>query len=363
MLRKMMKAGLAGCALAALASTNAGAAETIVYANPYAEVYTPSKIDLWMMGEIEKRTNGEIKFEKYFSGSLLKVADVFPGLQNGAADMVEGVPAAYNRSDYRLTNVAMPFISSNAEAVSKAMMELYATNADFRREYESRNAKVLYILAWAENSFWASKPLARADDFKGMKVRSLQSVADAVKALGGTPVAMPWSEAVEALNRGVVEAVSNAPFDSAVLGGVYEGAKYGSDGGDMGITSIAVLAFNKQRFEALKPEHRKVIEDVAAEAPPRFLQMLDASIKGAVDKLCAHKGDLKIQVFSEEEKKKAHSIATEPVHGDWVKWAAETTKTDTAAMLKQYIELVRKHEAGSSWLTGFERYKKQGCGA
>src|SRR5690554_2658536 len=113
MLRKVSKGALAiGCGvLAAVAATAAAAAEKLVYANPYAEVYTPSKIDLWMMDEIEKRTNGELKFETYFSGSLLKVADVFPGLQNGAADMVEGVPSAYNRSDYRLTNVAMPFIS------------------------------------------------------------------------------------------------------------------------------------------------------------------------------------------------------------------------------------------------------------
>lgn len=365
MLRKVSKGALAiGCGvLAAVAATAAAAAEKLVYANPYAEVYTPSKIDLWMMDEIEKRSKGEIKFEKYFSGSMLKVVDVFPGLQSGAADMVEGSPAAYNRAEFRLSNVLLPFISTNAEAITKALMELYNTNADLRREYESRNAKVLYIVPWAENTVWSAKPLAKAEDFKGLKIRSLQSVADAVKMLGGTPVAMPWGEAVEALGRGVVDAVSTVPFDSGVLGGIYESAKYGSDAGGMGIFSVAVTAFSKQRFESLSPEHRKIIEEVAAEAPDRFIAALDQAIQKSVDKLCAYKGDLKITLFSDEEKQKVRAIAAEPLHAEWVTWAAETNKNvDTAALLKQFIELVRKHEANSTWLSGFERYKKQGCG-
>jgi TRAP-type C4-dicarboxylate transport system substrate-binding protein len=363
MLRAILRTTTLAFGVLAVGAMSAGATETIVYANPYAEVYTPSKIDAWMMDEIEKRSNGEIKFEKYFSGSMLKVVDVFPGLQSGAADMVEGSPAAYNRSDYRLSNVLMPYISTKADAVTKALSELYQSNADLRKEYESRNAKVLYIVPWAENTFWSAKPLAKVDDFKGLKIRSLQAVADSVKMLGATPVAMPWGEAVEALGRGVVDAVSTVPFDSGVLGGIYESAKFGTDGGGMGIFSVAVTAFNKQRFESLSAEHQKIIEEVAAEAPARFIAALDEAIQKSVDKLCSYKGDLKITLFSEEEKKKVHTLAAEPLHAEWVKWAAETTKADTAAMLEQFLGLIRKHEADSTWLSGFERYKKQGCGA
>jgi TRAP-type C4-dicarboxylate transport system substrate-binding protein len=363
MLREALKAALAvGCGLAALAAAPAGAVEKIVYANYVSEVYTISKVDLWVMDEIEKRSKGEIKFEKYFSGSLLKASDLYPGLQSGAADMVMGVPAAYNRSDYRLSNVILPYISSKADAVGAALQELYASNADLRKEYESRNAHVLYIVPWAENTFWSVKPLAKADDFKGLKVRSLQAIADAVKELGGTPVSMAWPEAVEALGRGVVDVVSSAPFDSAVLGGIYEGAKFGSDGGGMGIFSLAVTSFNKQRWESLSAAHKQLVQDVAAEAPARFTKALDAELQRAVDKLCAYKGDLTITLFSEEESKKATERAAGPVQAQWVKWAAETTKADTAALLKQYKDLVRKHEVSSTWLSGFQRYVKQGCG-
>lgn len=363
MLRNLLRTALAlSCGAAAFTAAAATAAEKIVYANYVSEVFTISKIDLWVMDEIEKRSNGEIKFEKYFSGSLLKAPDIYPGLQSGAADMVMGVPSAYNRPDYRLSNVVLPYISSKADAVAKALGELYASNADFRNEYEGRNAHVLYIVPWAENTFWSAKPLAKADDFKGLKVRSLQAIADAVKELGGTPVAMAWPEAVEALGRGVVDVVSSAPFDSAVLGGIHESAKFGSDGGGMGVFSIAVTAFNKQRWASLSDAHKKLFQDVTAEAPARFVTALDAELDKAVDKLCAYQGNLTITLFSEEESKRAAAKVAAPIQAQWVKWSGETNKADTAAMLKQYLELVRKHEASSTWLSGFQRYAERNCG-
>ncbi|MDF1790762.1 MAG: TRAP transporter substrate-binding protein DctP [Thalassobaculaceae bacterium] len=360
-MRAVRSAALA-CAVMVAGSTSAGAAEKIVYASYMSEVYTISKVDLWVMAEIEKRSNGEIEFEKYFSGSLLKAPDLFPGLQDGAADMVTGTPAAYNRNDYRLSNVVLPFISSKADAVGKALVDLYASNASFRGEFEGRNIKLLYAVPWAENTFWSAKPLAKVEDFAGLKVRSVQAIADSVQMMGGTPVAMAWPEALEALGRGVVDVVSSTPFDSGVLGGVYESAKVGSDGGDMGIFSFAATAFNQRRWDGLSDEHKKIFLDVTAEAPTRFLSGLNFELQKAAEKLCAYKGDLTVTLFPESERKKAYEVAAMPLQAQWVKWAAETTKADTAAMLQQYLDLVRKYEASSTWKSGFERYEELDCG-
>lgn len=362
MITRSVRAAALALAVAAAGSTSAGAAEKIVYATYFSEVYTIAKVDLWVMDEIEKRSNGEIQFEKYFSGSLLKAPDLYPGLQNGAADMVNGTPAAYNRADFRLSNVVMPYISSKADAVGKALTEVYASNPDFRREFESRNARLLYAVPWAENSSWSSKPLARVEDFKGLKVRSVQTVADAVQKLGGTPVAMAWPEALEALGRGVVDVVSSAPFDSAVLGGIHESAKYGSDAGDMGIFSFAAISINQSRWDSLSEEHQKIFEAVTSQAAGRYIAALDVEIQNAVDKLCAYKGDLTIQVFPEEERAQAQALAAKALQQNWVSWAAETTGADTGKLLDDYVALVRKHEAGSTWKSGFQRYVDQGCG-
>jgi len=351
------------CSAASAAVLPAAAAEKLVYASYVSEVYTISKTDIWMMQEVEKRTQGRIKFETYFSGALLKAPDLYPGLQSGAADVVMGVPSAYNRNDYRLSNFVLPYISSKADAVAKALGEVFAGNADLRKEYEGRGAKVLYVVPWSENTFWSQKPVTKVDDFKGLKVRSLQAIADSMKKLGATPVAMAWPEALESLTRGVVDVVSSAPFDSAVLGGLHEVARYGSDAGDMGIFSIAVTSVSLQRWNALPAADRKIIEEVAAEAPAHYLAGLDEELNKAVDKLCAYKGNLQINLFSEAEAQKVKATAAAPVHADWAAWAKEANKSaDTDAILKRYVELVRKYEPDSKWLGGFQRYVAKGCG-
>ena len=357
-----MKARLTAMALAIGAVVApAHAAEKIVFATYISEVYTVSKADIWFMKEVEKRTNGDIKFETYFSGSLLKAADLFPGLASGAADMVEGAPAGYNRKEYPLSNVMLPYISTKADAVTRAYKDLLDNNAAFRKEYEGRNAKVLYSLAWAENTVWSRKPLSKADDFKGMKVRSVQAIADVVQKLGGTPVSLAWPDGIEGLQRGVVDAMSSAPFDSAVLGGLHEIAKVGTDAGGMGIFAVAITAMNLQRYNKLSAANRKVVDDVAAEVPDYALKLLGEQMNTAVDKLCAYKGDLTINLFTSEEAQKVQQLAAQAVRDEWVKSAGATTGVDTKAMLEQFTGLVKKYEETATYVPGFQLYQQR-CG-
>ena len=351
-----------GAGLAFGVAASGYAAERLVYASYYGEGYTVSKTDIWVMSEIEKRSNGEIKFERYHNATLLKAPDIYPGLSNGATDIASGTPAAYNRNQYRLSNLTLPYISSDIVAVGKAMQELYESNEAMRQEFERRGAKVLYFLPWGENSYYTgARPLKTAEDFKGQKVRAVQSIAEAVEALGGTPVAMTWNEAVEGLTRGVVDIAGTIPFDSGVLGGMHESARTLSDGGDQGIFTVAAISINKKRYDSLSPELQKVIDEVAAEGQQKYFELLDQAYDDVVTRLCEYKGNFVINVFSDAEAKKAADIVNPVVQEKWTKWAATGNKVDTQALLNQYIELVRKHEADSDWKSGFQRLRDRGC--
>ncbi|NYT23462.1 TRAP transporter substrate-binding protein DctP [Alcaligenaceae bacterium] len=361
-MKKSLGKMMLGAGLAFGAAASGHAAERLVYASYYGEAYTVSKADIWVMSEIEKRSNGGIKFERYHNATLLKAPDIYPGLSSGAADIASGTPAAYNRNQYRLSNVALPYISSDIIAVGKAMKDLYDSNEAFQQEFERRGAKVLYFLPWGESSFYTgARPLVRAEDFKGQKVRAVQAIAESVEALGGTPVAMTWNEAVEGLTRGVVDIAGSIPFDSGVFGGIHESAKYASDGGDQGIFSVAAISINKKRYDSLSPELQKVIDDVAAEAQQKYFELLDESYEDVVNRLCTYKGGLTINVFSDEEAKKTADIVNPIVQGNWTKWAASGNQVDTQAFLNQYVELVRKYEADSDWKSGYQRLKDRGC--
>ena len=358
---------LSGCmwitAAAAIALVGAGPAfakEKLVYATYFSNVYSASKTDQWFMGEVEKRSGGEITFETFWNQSLVKAPELFPALRSGAADIVDGAPSSYNVREYPLANIVLPLTSTKADAVTLAWNKLYAQNADFRKEFESKGAKILYAGAWAENSMWARRPITKAADFKGLKVRAVPAVSDAYAALGATPVALSWPDGLEGLQRGVVDAMSSAPFDSGILGGAHEVGKYGSDAGGMGIFAMATVGISLDRYKRLSDTHRKIIDEVAAETPNMSIKFNDESVGLAVDKLCATRDAITVNVFSAEEAEKVRKGAVSPLQDAWIKRASEAN-VNGRAMLDEFLGYVREFEKTSTYVPGVERFLQK-CG-
>src|SRR3546814_17895204 len=77
-----------GCALAftaamGLASTQALAAEKLVYATYFSDISSAGKTDPWFMSEVEKRSNGEITFEQYRAQSIVRDPELSPAFRTG----------------------------------------------------------------------------------------------------------------------------------------------------------------------------------------------------------------------------------------------------------------------------------------
>lgn len=357
-----------GAALATAAATWLGtlaapavAAEKLVYATFFADFFAGSKADIWFMEQVEKRSGGEIKFERYWNQALLKAADLLPGLRSGAADIVNSAPTAYNGREYPLSGVMMPYLSTRGDAIVQAWRDLYKNNADLRNEYESKGQKVLYPFAWAENSVWTKKPVAKIADFKGLKVRAVPPIADSINRLGATPVALAWAEGIEALNRGVVDGIGSTPFDSAVHASMHEVAKFGNDFGGTGIYIVGIIAMSKARYDKLSEKHRKIIDEVAAEMPVQAAKALNASVDAAVEKLCNAKEKLVVNKFSEADRKQIYEIAGVGLQKDWLARVKAETKVDGQALLDEFVGYIRKYEKDSTYVPGFERYEKK-CG-
>lgn len=354
---------LALICMALLAFSGAGpggarAVEKMSYATFFSDVYAGSKTDIWFMEEVEKRSGGEIKFDRYWANSLVKATDLLPSLKSGAADVVNGAPVAYNGKEYPLAAVMMPFLTTKADATVLAWMDLYKNNAAFRAEFESKGVKVLYPFAWAENTMWSRKPFAKIADLKGLKVRAPPPIADAIVKLGGTPVAIAWTEGIEALQRGVVDAFSSAPFDSAVHGNLQDVAKHGSDLGASGIFGLTVVAISAQRYEKLPEKLRKVIDEVAAEMLTKTAHFNDISIDSAVDKLCAMKEKLTVSKFGDADRAQVQTIVAKTMQQEWLARIAKETKVDGQKLLDEFVGYLRKHEPASKYVPGFDRYEK-----
>lgn len=355
----LVSAGISAASL--FAAGPALAVEKMIYATFFADFYAGSKADIWFMEEVEKRSGGEIKFERYWNQALLKAPDLMPALKTGAADIVNSSASIYNIKEYPLANVMMPYLSSRGDAIMLAWRDLYKNNKDIRNEFESKGAKVLYAFAWAENTFWSKKPVGRLAEFKGLKVRAVPPLAEPIKKLGATPVALAWAEGIEALQRGVVDGVGSTPFDSAVHAGMHEIAKNANDFGGTGIYAVGVIAVSLERYNKLSEKHRKILDEVAEEMPVQAAKALEASVDSAVDKLCSAKEKLVINRMPEDERQQVYQIAGVGLQQDWLKRVAAETKVDGKALLDEFVGYIRKYEKDSKYVPGFDRYEKK-CG-
>ncbi|MEZ5653926.1 MAG: TRAP transporter substrate-binding protein DctP [Burkholderiaceae bacterium] len=323
----------------------------LTYATYLPKSFTFVQVDDWFMQEITRRTEGRVTFKTYYGASLLKALDVFPGLKSGAADLATGAPG-YNVDLLPLSSVIQPYITEKADAAVKAFLDLYRQNDAFKNEWEKNNMRLVYPLAAVENTIWSRKPVRTAADLKGMRIRATLGVAQSLNMLGATPVALGMQDGVEALKRGAIDGFASSPFDLGVLVGLHEAASYAGDAGRMGVYGIIATAFNMSSWNRLPEDVRKVIDEVATEVPAKYLEITNAAVRAAADKVLATKS-LEVVRPTEEENARWKAETAQAV---WDKWLANMKDKglDGKPVLDKFIELVRKYEPQSGYTPGFD---------
>jgi C4-dicarboxylate-binding protein DctP len=163
------------------------------------------------------------------------------------------------------------------------------------------------------------KPIVNPDDFKGVKIRGLNTLTDnGFSAMGASPSAMPGSEVYQALQAGVLDA-GVTDLSAAYSRKYYEVQKYGTVG------SIFTIYFhmyvNPAWWAKLKPEHRKAIEDAAVKAEQDAIPVTEATASAALKDLQA-KG-MVIHVQTPPEQQAWRAAMEKPVVDAFLKSAPE----------------------------------------
>ncbi|MDN3702605.1 TRAP transporter substrate-binding protein [Vibrio artabrorum] len=130
-------------------------------------------------------------------------------VQNGTVAFTKASAATLNTfsKDYML--LSLPYLYSSREQY------LNVLNGPIGQEIlaSSRDSGFigLAFLDAGERSFYTSKPIKTPEDLKGMKIRIQNSAIsiDTIRALGGTPVPLPYGELYSAMQQGVVDGAEN----------------------------------------------------------------------------------------------------------------------------------------------------------
>ena len=151
---------------------------------------------------LAEASSGRIDVVSYPGQTLLAAPEIYDGVVTGIADIGLSV-FAYTRGRFPLLEVfELPGVTyKNSKVASQVAWDaIKALNPA-----EVQDTKLLMVLATGPGDLFTKSPVRTLEDLQGMEIRATGLSAKTLAALGAIPVAMPQSEAYEALSRGLVK--------------------------------------------------------------------------------------------------------------------------------------------------------------
>lgn len=341
------------------ASTKGAKPITLTYSTYNPDVGTNSEIDSWFMNEVTKRTDGLVRFTRYYGGTLLPAVDSVAGLGQGVADLASVPVGAYNKAAFPLSTVTLPYLTGTSRSVSRAFSDLYDQEAAFKEEYERANINLLYVTPYDVNMLWSNKAVRSPADVKGMRIRAVLSIGDALNEMGAVVVPMSWGDAIQALSTGAIDGLSSAPLDSSASQDLGSLATHVSDVGGMGIYATQMTMINKNTFEKLSPELQSVFAEVASEvvneAAPRIA---DVQLKRSIEYIAQRvsEGRLTVDFFPSELAAQTQNTLGATIQAQWLE-ATSKSSPEAKQILEKYKGLVARYDQQYHGTSSIEQLK------
>ena len=273
--------------------------------------------------EVEKRTNGGLKFEVYPNSSLMKVNTQFASMRRGALDM-SLVPLSYAGGEVPETNIGlMPALVPSYEVGSAWK------NAEVGKMLNQvMLEKGIVIVTWiwqAGGVASRTKPLVAPDDAKGMKVRGGSREMDLMfKDAGASVLSLPSNEIYAAMQTGAMDAALTSST-SLISYRLEEVSKFLTSGRSKSYWFMfEPLLMSKQIFDKLPKAQQDAIMSVGAAMEPVAVDGAkadDLAVAGVYTKAGAKVADL-----DDATLKKWQALA-QPV------WKDYSDKNETCAKL------------------------------
>ncbi|MEO0392108.1 MAG: TRAP transporter substrate-binding protein [Pseudomonadota bacterium] len=209
---------------------------------------------------VQEQSDGAIEVKLFPSMALGgKPPELYRQVRDGAADIVWTLigytPGVFPRSEvFELPTVHQ----GSAEVTNLAIQELFDEIAD---DYPDIHPILIHVHA-GNALHMVSQDVRSPKDLTGVKLRTpSRTGAWMIEAFGAEPVGMPVPELPQALSRGAVDGAL-VPFEvmpPLKLHQLTNHSVEGRDGQRFG-TSVFLFAMNKERYEALPPEQKAIID-------------------------------------------------------------------------------------------------------
>jgi C4-dicarboxylate-binding protein DctP len=317
MIRSMIRASTLAVALALAANAAAQTVMRISHQVPPAHHMT--KLLEAFAADVKQRTNGAIDVQLFGSEQLAKAAENFPQVARGTIEAAMSVNFQWGTTIPEMSATLVPYAMGDLERIKRFPMSEARKFLDQKLEQRGVHSVAWLYITRQTIVTSGKKPIVNLDDFKGVKIRGLNTLTDnAFSALGAAPSAMPGSEVYQALQAGVLDA-GVTDLSAAYSRKYFEVQKYGTVGPIF--TIYFHMYVNPAWWAKLTPAHRKAIEDAAVKAEQDAVPVTEATANAALKDLQTKGMTIHVQTPQEQATWKA--AMEKPVVDAFLKSAPE----------------------------------------
>ena len=210
------------------------------------------------------RSGGKLNAKLFANGTLGNDVTMISALRGGTLEMT--VPDSSTLvsvvKDFGVLNLPMTF---NNEQEADAVLD----SAFGKKLLDKLPEKGLIGLGYWENGFRhtsnSRRPILKAEDFAGLKVRVIQSplFIDSFSALGANATPLPFTELYSAMEQKAVDGQEN-PAATILTSKFYEVQKHLVL--SRHIYSTWVLLMSRKTWDTLSADEQKIVREAAADA-------------------------------------------------------------------------------------------------
>lgn len=272
------------------------------YAHPFAPTGIQAQIDDWFTKEIEKRSGGKIKIRIFWAEQLGKNMEMLDLVGSGAIDMGSYVPSFFpTRLPLSSVTNALPLSFDNAKQAQIIHAELIDLVPEIQDEFKRNKIWPLFFHGLGNFRILCTKPVAKFEDLKNLKIRSYgEHVPKLWASVGAVGITTLPPEVYDGLNRGKLDC-AYFPWDLAYSFKLHEVAKYAITA-DFGAISTWPIFVNYELWHSKWPPNvKKLFTEVSREAVERGNRLIDASGDTSLQAM-TKEGGVKVIKFEDQEK-------------------------------------------------------------
>ncbi|MFC4714413.1 TRAP transporter substrate-binding protein [Planococcus dechangensis] len=213
---------------------------------------------LEMAENVEERTDGRVTIEVFANSEIGAERELTEGMGLGTVDLVVSSTAPVTNFVPELEVLDVPFLFNDRESAVE-ILEGEIGDELFTKLEENG----IIGLSWGENGYRhitnAERPINTPEDLQGLKIRTQENEIHlaAFEALGAQPTPMAWTEAITALQQGVVDAQENPAIVADQFSLYDANQQYMSLTGH--VYSVAIYMMSQQTYDQLPEDLRDIV--------------------------------------------------------------------------------------------------------